>query len=153
MKGERDMYRGKTVTQAINDAKQYLGRVTYTQDDRRGSFPYFDCSSFMGFIWGVNRFTDTDSMIGDFTAAGFQHISYPDYPNTANLRKGDVVVRPKSKGKGHTGMYIGGNNIIHCTVADGGVVVWNFDYRTYAPFTDILRSNNDGIFLVRWIKQ
>lgn len=80
----------------------------YSQTSRWG--PDYDCSSFVISAFrsaGVNvgTATYTGNMRAQFTQHGFQWIPWGQIGNTANLRRGDILLNEKT----HTEIYIGDN--------------------------------------------
>ncbi|BDD42621.1 peptidoglycan amidohydrolase family protein [Streptococcus ruminantium] len=120
-----------------------VGRVTYSMDYRNGPDSY-DCSSAVYYAltaggaisagWAVNTEYEHDWLIKN----GFELIA----ENTAwDAKCGDVFIwgrRGESAGAGgHTGIFVDGDNIIHCNYAHNGIsvgdhdITWSYAGRPY----------------------
>ena len=135
------------VNQAIQRGLSLLG-TPYSQQ-QRGTYmgaPFYDCSSFIGTIWGISSCPATPGMVGVYTAAGFDHYAYGSVP----LKKGDILVYNGPHGgagdDGHTCMiYTDGLGILEST---GGVGVRTTGFYDYG-WQDILRGSG-GLYIVHW---
>ncbi|WP_155965065.1 peptidoglycan amidohydrolase family protein [Streptococcus ruminantium] len=120
-----------------------VGRVTYSMDYRNGPDSY-DCSSAVYYAltaggaisagWAVNTEYEHDWLMNN----GFELVA----ENTAwDAKCGDVFIwgrRGESAGAGgHTGIFVDGDNIIHCNYAHNGISVnehdatWSYAGRPY----------------------
>ena len=147
-----------TVNQAINRGLYIYNRhPTYSMENRGSTLnaPSFDCSSFIGTIWGIGYGAwppATPSMVSVYTAAGFQHYTR----GQVSLKKGDILVYNGPSGgqgaDGHTAMVYNSaaTQLIECTGSANGVVIGNSPY--YFGWQDILRGRS-GIEIVRWTGQ
>ena len=84
----------------------------YSQINRNGN-PDYDCSSlvinamkYAGINVGSASYTG--NMKAEFTAHDFVWIPWSQIGSTANLKRGDVLLR-RSNGSGHTELYLGNN--------------------------------------------
>lgn len=124
------------------------GLVTYSMTSRLGPNSY-DCSSAVylslidgGFFPSNQRIGNTDSLFGDLERAGWTQVPIDGNGNAATQR-GDVFIwgkRGASGGAaGHTGMFIDGDNIIHCSYGYNGIHIDNHDllwqYNGQPPYT------------------
>ncbi|QHF55416.1 peptidoglycan amidohydrolase family protein [Streptococcus sp. DAT741] len=119
------------------------GKVSYSMDHRNGPDSY-DCSSAVYYAltaggaisagWAVNTEYEHDWLMNN----GFELVA----ENTAwDAKRGDVFIwgrRGESAGAGgHTGIFVDGDNIIHCNYAHNGISVnehdttWAYDGRPY----------------------
>lgn len=94
----------------------------YSQQNRLG--PNYDCSSFVSSAanqagFGVKANLTTYIMKENFVAAGFTWIPWKQIGSTANLKRGDILLKINndSRGSGHTELYLGDNRLVgaHCT--------------------------------------
>ncbi len=120
-----------------------VGRVTYSMDYRNGPDSY-DCSSAVYYAltaggaisagWAVNTEYEHDWLMNN----GFELVA----ENTAwDAKCGDIFIwgrRGESAGAGgHTGIFVDGDNIIHCNYAHNGISVnehdatWSYAGRPY----------------------
>lgn len=119
------------------------GRVSYSMDFRNGPNSY-DCSSSVYYAlmsagaitagWAVNTEYQHDWL----TKNGYELIAENQ---TFTAQRGDVFIwgkRGHSSGAGgHTGMFVDGDNIIHCNATANGISVtdhdvsWAYDGRPY----------------------
>ncbi|WP_155997408.1 peptidoglycan amidohydrolase family protein [Streptococcus ruminantium] len=120
-----------------------VGRVTYSMDYRNGPDSY-DCSSAVYYAltaggaisagWAVNTEYEHDWLMNN----GFELVA----ENTAwDAKYGDIFIwgrRGESAGAGgHTGIFVDGDNIIHCNYAHNGISVnehdatWSYAGRPY----------------------
>lgn len=90
----------------------------YSQSVRWG--PHYDCSSFVysafcqaGFNLPGSGTRYTQTMVNDFTKAGFIWIPWSQIGNMSNLRRGDILLNNSSNSsKQHTEIYLGnGQNV------------------------------------------
>ncbi|WP_155969641.1 peptidoglycan amidohydrolase family protein [Streptococcus ruminantium] len=120
-----------------------VGRATYSMDYRNGPDSY-DCSSAVYYAltaggaisagWAVNTEYEHDWLMNN----GFELVA----ENTAwDAKCGDIFIwgrRGESAGAGgHTGIFVDGDNIIHCNYAHNGISVnehdatWSYAGRPY----------------------
>lgn len=122
----------------------------YSQTDRgdghRLNNPSYDCSSFIAACWDLGVPWNTEDMQNP-GGYGFDKIQWNGH--VSSLMRGDVLV---TNGKGHTMMYLGNGQGIHCTSSggSGGVFIVYTGYIESRGFAWILRGRG-GIVLVRWI--
>ena len=108
---------------AISWFRQRQGRVKYSMASRYGPGA-FDCSSSVyyalraGGFFGAGKMGNTDTLFSDLPAAGFQRVSAP-------YQRGDIFLwgkRHSASGRyGHTGMFVDGGTIIHCSPSASGI--------------------------------
>ncbi|MFA9493532.1 peptidoglycan amidohydrolase family protein [Streptococcus sp. E17BB] len=134
---------GINIETAISWMSARAGKVTYSMDYRNGPGSY-DCSSSVYYAlmsagaisagWAVNTEYQHDWLLKN----GYKLIAEN---TTFDARRGDVFVwgrRGQSSGSfGHTGIFIDGDNIIHCNYANNGIsinehdVTWAYAGRPY----------------------
>lgn len=94
----------------------------YSQQNRLG--PNYDCSSFVSTAahqagFSVRSDLTTFIMKENFVAAGFTWIPWSQIGSSANLKRGDILLKINndSRGSGHTELYLGNNRLVgaHCT--------------------------------------
>nr|DAX49121.1 MAG TPA: peptidoglycan hydrolase [Caudoviricetes sp.] len=142
---------GLNLETAIAWMRARKGQVSYSMDDRNGPDSY-DCSSSIYYAllsggavsagWAVNTEYEHDWLKKN----GYELIA----ENTPwDAKRGDIFIwgrRGYSAGAfGHTGMFIDGDNIIHCNYAYDGISVNDHDERwAYAgkPYYYIYRLTN-----------
>lgn len=125
---------------------QSQGKVTYSMTYRNGPNSY-DCSSAVYYAlmsggFPNMRIGNTDSLFGDLEANGWTQVPIDGNGNAATQR-GDVFIwgrRGASTGAaGHTGMFVDGDNIIHCSYGYNGIHVdnhdWLWNYNGQPPYT------------------
>lgn len=135
------------VNQAIERGLSLLG-TPYSQQ-QRGTYmnaPFYDCSSFIGTIWGIYSCPATPSMVKVYTDAGFDHYDY----GSVSLKKGDILVYNGPHGgagdDGHTCMiYTDGLGILESTGSVGVRTTGFYDY----GWQHILRGSG-GIYIIKW---
>ncbi|MGT2895895.1 lysin [Streptococcus phage Javan173] len=144
---------GINIETAIAWMSARAGKVTYSMDYRNGPNSY-DCSSAVYYAlmaggaisagWAVN----TEYMHDWLIKNGYELIA----ENQAfTAQRGDVFIwgrRGQSSGAaGHTGMFVDGDNIIHCNWSAKGISVTDHDVSwSYAgrPYYYIYRLKNGG---------
>lgn len=116
----------------------------YSQSIRWG--PHYDCSSFVysafynaGFNLPKNS-GYTQTMVNDFTKAGFSWIPWNQIGNKNNLQRGDILLNNSNvTSKQHTEIYLGnGKNVGAHSPSKGISVSGYYDH----PWTGVLRYNN-----------
>lgn len=129
---------------------KYVGpRGTYMEA------PAFDCSSFIGTINGVSSCPATQEMARPGNVYTQPPFNYTLMSYTLNLEEGDILIRNRGDkpNDGHTALYIGNGECIHCTgdggngrhggpqyISLGASGIWN----------NILRNPNRGIRIIKW---
>ena len=117
--------------------QQRQGRVSYSMDYRNGPNSY-DCSSsiyhaliYAGILPQGLRIGNTETMFVDLPKFGFQRIE-ADANGYIPTQRGDIFIWGKqgqtSGAGGHTGIYLDGDNIIHCSYGYNGIHTDNHDW-------------------------
>lgn len=136
-----------TVDQAIKKGEQIINRKphpTYSMENRTGPNSY-DCSGFMGVIWGIPGAPATPSMVSVYTQHGFDHYKYH---GQEGLQRGDILVwnKPGTSGSGangHTAMYYGNGKYMQSSTGGPQISTRN----RYLGWQDILRGSS-GVYIV-----
>lgn len=121
---------------AIEWFAQRQGRVSYSMSYRNGPSSY-DCSSsiyhaliYAGILPAGFRIGNTETMFVDLPKFGFQRIE-ADANGYIPTQRGDIFIWGKqgqtSGAGGHTGVFIDGDNIIHCSAGYDGIHTNNHD--------------------------
>nr|DAU47674.1 MAG TPA: peptidoglycan hydrolase [Caudoviricetes sp.] len=121
---------------AIEWFAQRQGRVSYSMINRNGPSSY-DCSSsiyhaliYAGILPAGFRIGNTETMFVDLPKFGFQRIE-ADANGYIPTQRGDIFIWGKqgqtSGAGGHTGVFIDGDNIIHCSAGYDGIHTNNHD--------------------------
>ena len=116
--------------------QQRQGRVSYSMINRNGPNSY-DCSSsiyhaliYAGILPQGFRIGNTETEFVDLPKFGFQRIE-ADSNGYIPTQRGDIFIWGKQGqtlgANGHTGVYIDGDNIIHCAYAYNGIHIDNHD--------------------------
>ena len=122
---------------AIQWFEQRQGRVSYSMTNRNGPNSY-DCSSaiyhsliYAGILPQGFRIGNTESMFVDLPKFGFQRIE-ADGNGYIPTQRGDIFIWGKqgqtNGAGGHTGIYLDGDNIIHCSYGYNGIHTDNHDW-------------------------
>ena len=122
---------------AIEWFQQRQGKVSYSMVYRNGSASY-DCSSaiyhsliYAGILPAGFRIGNTESEFVDLPKFGFQRIE-ADANGYIPTQRGDIFIWGKqgqtSGAGGHTGIYLDGDNIIHCSYGYNGIHTDNHDW-------------------------
>ena len=117
--------------------QQRQGRVSYSMINRNGASSY-DCSSsiyhaliYAGILSQGFRIGNTETMFVDLPKFGFQRIE-ADANGYIPTQRGDIFIWGKqgqtSGAGGHTGIYLDGDNIIHCSYGYNGIHTDNHDW-------------------------
>lgn len=115
---------------------QRQGRVSYSMNYRNGPSSY-DCSSsiyhaliYAGILPAGFRIGNTETEFVDLPKFGFQRIN-GDANGFVPTQRGDIFIWGKqgytSGASGHTGVFIDGDNIIHCSAGYDGIHTNNHD--------------------------
>lgn len=132
---------GATVTGNIEALIKWFedrrGKVRYSMSYLRTGPNYYDCSSAVFSALIAGGFRPPGSALGT-TETLYSLEGTLLIPISSNeLQLGDIFVAgPKggsSGGAGHTGVYYGNNQIIHCNYADNGISVSGIAGRTGSP--------------------
>ena len=110
--------------------QQRQGRVSYSMINRNGASSY-DCSSaiyhaliYAGILPAGFRIGNTETEFVDLPKFGFQRIE-ADVNGYIATQRGDIFIWGKQGytlgANGHTGIYLDGDNIIHCAYAYKGI--------------------------------
>ena len=119
----------------------------YSQSVRWG--PHYDCSSFVysafcqaGFNLPGSGTRYTQTMVNDFTKAGFIWIPWSQIGNMSNLRRGDILLNNSSNSsKQHTEIYLGnGQNVGAHSPSKGISVSGYYDH----PWLGVLRYGSSS---------
>ena len=121
---------------AIEWFAQRQGRVSYSMINRNGPSSY-DCSSsiyhaliYAGILPAGFRIGNTETEFVDLPKFGFQRIE-ADINGYIPTQRGDIFIWGKqgqtSGAGGHTGVFIDGDNIIHCSAGYDGIHTNNHD--------------------------
>lgn len=121
---------------AIEWFAQRQGRVSYSMNYRNGPNSY-DCSSsiyhaliYAGILPAGFRIGNTETEFVDLPKFGFQRIE-ADINGYIPTQRGDIFIWGKqgqtSGASGHTGVFIDGDNIIHCSAGYDGIHTNNHD--------------------------
>ena len=117
--------------------EQRRGRVSYSMINRNGASSY-DCSSsiyhaliYAGILPQGFRIGNTETEFVDLPKFGFQRIE-ADSNGYIPTQRGDIFIWGKqgqtSGAGGHTGIYLDGDNIIHCSYGYNGIHTDNHDW-------------------------
>lgn len=140
-----------TVEKMIDFAISKKGRVAYSMAYPKRLGPnFYDCSSFVYFALIAGGFLPKNSAIGNtetlykLNGKVFREIySYKD------VKRGDIFIRGiegKSAGAaGHTGIFLAGDRIIHCSYREGGVNI-NDKATDLNHYLDQKRSDRERYF-------
>ena len=114
-----------------------LGKVRYSMSYLRSGPDYYDCSSAVFSALIAGGFRPKGSVLGSTeTLYGLEGTLLIPI-NFSEVQRGDIFVAgPKggsSGGAGHTGVYYGNNQIIHCNYADNGISISGIAGRTGSP--------------------
>lgn len=115
---------------------QRQGRVSYSMINRNGPSSY-DCSSsvyhaliYAGILPQGFRIGNTETEFVDLPKFGFQRIE-ADINGYIPTQRGDIFIWGKqgytNGADGHTGVFIGNDNIIHCAYGYNGIHIDNHD--------------------------
>ena len=117
--------------------QQRQGRVSYSMINRNGESSY-DCSSsiyhaliYAGILPQGFRIGNTETEFVDLPKFGFQRIE-ADANGYIPTQRGDIFIWGKqgytNGAGGHTGIYLDGDNIIHCSYGYNGIHTDNHDW-------------------------
>lgn len=117
--------------------QQRQGRVSYSMINRNGASSY-DCSSsiyhaliYAGILPQGFRIGNTETEFVDLPKFGFQRIE-ADANGYIPTQRGDIFIWGKqgytNGAGGHTGIYLDGDNIIHCSYGYNGIHTDNHDW-------------------------
>ena len=134
--------------------KDREGKVTYSMIDRAGEKSY-DCSSSLYYAvcyaLGIEPKypTNTESEHKFLLNHGFERVSENE---NWDRKRGDIFIWGK-KGyslgaRGHTGIFVDEDNIIHCNYLNNGISTDNYEYASvYKPYYYIYRIIKDMYFM------
>ena len=122
---------------AIQWFQERQGRVSYSMINRNGPNSY-DCSSsiyhaliYAGILPQGFRIGNTETEFVDLPKFGFQRIE-ADANGYIPTQRGDIFIWGKqgytNGAGGHTGIYLDGDNIIHCSYGYNGIHTDNHDW-------------------------
>lgn len=125
-----------SIDAAIQWFKDREGKVTYSMINRNGPDSW-DCSSAVyhaliqgGFFPADMRIGNTDSLFRDLEANGWVQVQ-PNAEGNYDTEHGDVFIwgkRGASSGNaGHTGGFVDGPDVIHCSGGYNGIHTDNYD--------------------------
>lgn len=124
--------------------------LTYGPQPRNGNLDnnVFDCSSFIGAIWGFNPTGATPGMLSLYCNNGFEVIATEVNNITkrtallSSLKAGDVLIDPDPGDDGHTGMVSKTNTLIEFS----GSGYSNNSNILYFPWTQVIRRTGPGAY-------
>ena len=138
-----------TVEEAIKRGNQIINRRPhpgYSMTNRGTTMdaPFYDCSSFMGVIWGVSECPPTGFMKETYERYNFKSFRYGTVP----LMKGDILVwvNTSGKGVGHTAMICNNNHDLMHSKGKVGPTITSFYLEN--RWTWILRGTG-GFYILK----
>ena len=112
------------VNKILQTARKNVQGASYSQANRQGNKSY-DCSSFVSRTlkevgFNISPDNNTDTLPKALTSVGFKPIPGP-VGNAQQLQPGDIMLRTKSEGHGHTEIYTGGGKSVGAHSEKNGV--------------------------------